>query len=1184
MKKPRKHKQLSNSFSTGGGGGQFESHVQASFVALMFTGGFAPCLPCWPINKIKLQGKFAGYDTDDLIVFVENTNSIQKRRMLAQIKHSISITEKNEVFSEVIQSAWNDFNNADVFTRNSDVIALITGPLSATDVDDVRPMLEWARHMENAEEFIRSVALTNFSSANKQKKLRAFRTQLQNANGGTPVTDNVLFQFLKHFHLLSYDLDVKAGVTLSLLHSLIGQHSQDNAQALWSRLVDEVQSANKNAGTITRDSLPDDLQDVFKQRVVEVIPEALSFVHPTPEKTNWNQHAYASDLAIANLLGTWNEKSEADIAIIQRFNVGNYDAWIGRLREILQLPDSPLALKNNKWSVKDRKALWESLGTRLFDSSLDIFRQCVITVLTERDPQFDLPSDNRFAANIHGKVLSHSLELRKGMAETLALLGNRPKPLSNCSQNKADTTAILAVREILDKAGWVLWGSLNHLLPTLAEAAPDEFLKAVEVALHQQPCPFEELFGQEGDGISGGNYLTGLLWALESLAWDQTFLVQACVILANLAAHDPGGSWSNRPANSLAHILLPWLPQTTASIEKRMVALVTIEKEVPSVAWKLVLSLLPNQLQSSSGTHKPTWRGTIPDDWEKGVSHKEYWEQVSSYAELAVSMARDDFEKLNELVNHLGNLPRPSFDEILALLSSEAITSKPEEERLTLWTRLADFALKHRRFSDAKWALDADTVSKIESIAAKLAPNNPLNLHRRLFSGNDFDLYEENGNWKEQREKLEQRRREAIQKILDYSGIDAVIQCAKSVESPSQVGRSLGSIADAMSDAIILPAFLVTEDKRLDQFVSGYVWSRHSKLGWSWVDEPDRSDWSKSQVATFLSYLPFTSEAWTRATVWLGHSEREYWSRTSANPYQTPGDLGPAVDKLIEFGRPRAALNCLDLMRQEEHPLDKVQIVKALMAAVSSEESSHAMDTYRIAEFIKTLQDDPSTNPDDLFRVEWAYLPLLNRYEDASPKLLERKLASDPKFFCEVIRLVYRSKKEEAAITVHSEHDKAFATNAWRLLHKWQTPPGAQPDGSFSQEQFRQWLHRTKKICVETGHLEVALIHVGQVLFYCPPDPQGLWIDKAAADALNNTDAEEMRSGFRTEIYNSRGFHRVDPTGKPERELAKEYRQKADQVENASYQRLAATLRKLAESYERDAERIIAEHPPRKTE
>ncbi len=843
----------------------------------------------------------------------------------------------------------------------------------------------------------------------------------------------------------------------------------------------------------------------------------------------------------------------------------------------MQQPERPLSLKNGRWRVIERKALWQALGTRLFDNNLDNFKQCVVNVLSERDPKFDLPSEERYAASIHGKVLKHSPELRKGMAETLALLGSKPDDLTNCSQNKPETIAVLAVREIFENADWVLWGSLNNLLPILAEAAPDEFLNAVENALQQSPCPFDELFSQEGNGITGGNYLTGLLWALEDLAWDQKFLVRVCVILGELASHDPGGNWANRPANSLTTILLPWFPQTTASIDKRKVALQTLQKEVPAVTWKLLLSLLPNQHQVSSGTHKPSWRNTIPDDWEKGVTQQEYWDQVFFYAELAVSMASHDMDKLNELVGNLQNLPKPSFDKVLEHLSSDAISSKPEEERLALWDSLTQVASKHRRFSAAKWALSSEIVSKIKGVATKIAPTNPLNLHHRLFSGRDFNLYEEKGNWEEQRQKLEERRQQAIKDILAYSGMDVIIQFAEAVESPWHVGYSLGVMAEAKIDESILPALLETENKKLAQFTSGYVWSRQQGDGWAWADRLDKSGWSLSQVGQFLSYLPFTEEAWARVNAWLGDSEREYWVRTSANPYQSHCDLGAAIDKLIEYRRPHAAINCLYTILHDKQPLDKSQSVKALLAAVSSTEPSYSMDVYHIVEIIKALQDDPGTDLEDLFRVEWAYLPLLDRHHDVSPKLLENRLA-DPAFFCEVIRLIYRSKKEDKSGKEPNEQEKNIATNAWRLLHEWRTPPGMQPDGVFSSEQFTEWLEYIKESCAESGHLEVALTHVGQVLIYCPPNPQGLWIDQTIADALNAKDAEEMRNGFRLELINSRGVHWVDPTGKPERELAERYRQKAEEVENAGYQRFATTLRGLAEDYDRDADRIVAEH------
>ena len=158
-------------------------------------------------------------------------------------------------------------------------------------------------------------------------------------------------------------------------------------------------------------------------------------------------------------------------------------------------------------SVTERKDLWRNLGGRVFDDDLNNLAQCAVTVLSERDPQFELPPKERYAARVHGKVLKYSPELRKGLAESLALLGVQPSDLNYCSQNKPESTAVLTVRQILKSADWVLWGSLDDLLPILAEASPDEFLTAVENALQQTPCPFDELFSQEGSGFTGRNYL-----------------------------------------------------------------------------------------------------------------------------------------------------------------------------------------------------------------------------------------------------------------------------------------------------------------------------------------------------------------------------------------------------------------------------------------------------------------------------------------------------------------------------------------------------------------------------------------------------------------------------------------------------------------------------------------------------
>ena len=85
-----------------------------------------------------------GYETDDLVVWVQDPAFSRQRRLLVQVKHRISITKTNATFASVIDAAWADFNNSGLFTQGEDRIASVTGPVTLRD-EEVRDLLEWAR-------------------------------------------------------------------------------------------------------------------------------------------------------------------------------------------------------------------------------------------------------------------------------------------------------------------------------------------------------------------------------------------------------------------------------------------------------------------------------------------------------------------------------------------------------------------------------------------------------------------------------------------------------------------------------------------------------------------------------------------------------------------------------------------------------------------------------------------------------------------------------------------------------------------------------------------------------------------------------------------------------------------------------------------------------------------------------
>ncbi|MEM6406600.1 MAG: hypothetical protein AAF669_08450, partial [Pseudomonadota bacterium] len=794
MKKPAKKQ--SNAFSTGGGGAHFEAHIQASFVALMLSGGYAPALPCWPIKKIKLQGKIDGYDTDDLIVSVTQKGGQETKKLLCQIKYSIKITKQDENFKGVIQSAWNDFNNPHIFKQGKDVIALITSHLTSTDTTNILWILEHARKTTDVNEFNLHVARANFSPPKCQEKLDVIKHHLQSANSGIDIADEQLYSFLRHFYILGYDLGSDSGVSLSLLQSHISQFNHQEPEHLWSYIVDIVQTWNQNAGTITIDNLPRNLIEAFRKPTAAAkILTDLVTIKSEPKETDWNQHPNATDFALASLIGSWNDKNSSDIEILSKITNQGYGIFTPKVREALVLPDKPFKHKNGIWNMPKRLDTWHKISTRLFDDDLERFKNVAIAVLSESDPSFDLPSDKRYFASIYGKTWTYSNPLRRGIAEGLAILRNHQSRLCNCSTNKADQICDEIVYALLYEADWIRWGSLNDLLPLLAEAAPDTFLKVIEKSISTELCPFDALFQQEDSGTFGGNYLAGLWWALEGLAWDEEYLVQVCVMLSELAERDPSDNWGNDPLSSLSTILLPWFPQTTASAEKQKTAIRIVIREQPTVGWKLLLSLLPKPHQMSFGSHKPMWRKSIPGDWEKSITREEYWEIVSFYSELAVTTAKDDLDKISKLIDNFGHLTKPACDNFLGFLNSKDVQQLPETQRLALWKRLTKFTGRHRKRAGKEGALKDDILIPIEAVAKSLVPQNPFIIHQHLFTHNDFELYEGNEGWETRQKILDERRKDAVQEILTLSGLDTIIRFASIVKAPKQVGLALATIS-----------------------------------------------------------------------------------------------------------------------------------------------------------------------------------------------------------------------------------------------------------------------------------------------------------------------------------------------------------------------------------------------------
>ena len=945
-----------------------------------------------------------------------------------------------------------------------------------------------------------------------------------------------------------------------------------NIVRLRSPMGHEIEPILKDAGF--PDARVKELSNIGGGRLSALIRNYLG-LGTSPSYANWK---IARHLAQANFAGRWNAKSPGDIEAMNKLLEKEYEEWIKEVRTDTLRSESPLIQIDEKWRFIPRGEAWNVLGSHMTDEDMDRLGDTSLMVLSERDPKFDLPKEDRYAANIHGKTLKYSSHIRNGLVETLALVGSRPDALSKCSQHKAEGVVIQVVRGLLDGANWERWASLDSLMPMLAEAAPDEFLDSIETALKDIfSTPFHAVFAQEGGGIMGGeSYMCGLLRALETLAWSEDHLSRVSVILADLASIDPGGSYANRPANTLTDIFLPWYFQTAASFEKRKAAIEAVLDEQPKVGWNLILALLPNNHGITTGCRQPTWREYIPQDWKGSVFKNEYREQIITLTELAINLAKQDVNRLVKLIDHLKDFPESAYEPILNHLSSKQIVDLPDADRLLIWEQLEEFVRVHRKFHDSHWVLPEDVVSRIEGVSNKLQPSDPEYKYRYLFS-KDFDLYEEKGNYEAKYENLEKDRRSAVLEIFSSKGLDRCLEFAKSVTMPNEVGHALAAVETDNIEDKILPNLLDSDEGCIERFVAGFISFKRCKFKAEWIDKVLEQGWSIVHKAKFLTHLLFSTDTWERVSYHLGDThEKLYWENVNVNPYGISDNLGVAIEKLIKYGREEAAVFCSASTVRGESFFDEDMAMRALLALIENPKGSNGIRGYQIVRLIKRLQKSELVNHDDLLNIEWNFLPLLGKPFSVSPITLEKKLANSPEFFAEVIGLIRNRERND--IEAPDEQRKNIATNADDLLSKWTLCPGVQDDGAFNIDAFNEWINESRRITEETGHAEVAQIRIGNMLTHSPSDPDGLWIHKSVAKVLNFRDTEKIRSGFSTGLFNQRGFHKYTH-GVEERKIAKGYQEKAEALDLSGFTRLATTVRELGVQYEREAERAEKRDP-----
>ncbi len=892
----------------------------------------------------------------------------------------------------------------------------------------------------------------------------------------------------------------------------------------------------------------------------------------------WADEPSGKLLLPALLAGAWDSRREGDRRVLEQLSGEAFDDFESRCARWAGFPDAPLRHAGTAWKIASPRDAWFRLAGLISRPHLEHFASAAKLVLGAADPRFELDPSERWLAALHGKLPEHSPWLASGLTETLLLLsmyGDRIRAVPNAQQFSNSI-----VSSLLADADDRRWWSVSPQLRTLAEAAPDTFLDAVDQSLARPDRPIMALFKEDG-GLMGGAHHSDLLWALEILAWSPQHISRAGQILARLATLDPGGQYANRPKNSLRSIFLLWHPQTNATLAERLRVLDRIRKYEPSAAWNLMLSILPRGYDTAQPTPKPRWRDFTVENVEV-VTHGLILDGAIELSKRLVQDAQLDPQRWAELVGHIPNLTPEWRRKTLTALSSASQSMPDDASRIPVWGALRQVLHHHRSFPEAQWALPAAELDKIEAVDRQVEPRDPVNQRSWLFSNKAQVLSGRRvENWEARDAELLAMRKTAIGELLSTDGFDAITRLANDAEDPFWVGFAFGqNTGDSLETDDVLRRTLGDSSPKIRNFATGLVVALLQRRGPDWpttlLSRARCEEWGEEIIVRLLLALPPEKNTWDRAASFGDAIRRGYWKKAHVY-WKSEGSEATeyGVQQLVEAGRAREAV---DFIAGSQRMVTGPLIARVLLEAANPSPQNgdvtvSTMFQWSVAQLLKRLDADDTVPETVIAQLEWMYLGLLE-HSERLPIVLHRAMSKDPAFFVQVLSAtcVAHSASAEDRAQI-SDEAKAVASHAYRLLQSWNTVPGA-TEAEIDGSALAFWVKEAHRLAQQSDREAVGDQYIGHVLSFSKSARDGIWPDLPVRSIIEEMNNRNIEKGMMIAIHNNRGVttRRLFDGGGQERGVAPQYRTWAAALKFA-WPTTSSLLERIARSFEEDAQR-----------
>ena len=270
-----------------------------------------------------------------------------------------------------------------------------------------------------------------------------------------------------------------------------------------------------------------------------------------PQNTaDWFKNEKLREIIPALLLGRWNVNNSGDREILEKLSGMPFNNYLELLMQWKDFADSPLLKIGDTWRLTSPLDLWDSLSGIVTENDFKLLSESFLQVYEYLDDQ-----DENYNGTVHIITSSstpkkYSSWAHEGLVQSLILISQYDNRLKLIKLQNSSIWVDTLIERLLENATGRHWIKWDQKLPLISEASPKSFLNALNASLQMKDMPIMSMFTSKRSFMGDSSNHTGLLWALEGLAWLPEYLFNATTILLKLSELDPG-------AVSYTHLTLP---------------------------------------------------------------------------------------------------------------------------------------------------------------------------------------------------------------------------------------------------------------------------------------------------------------------------------------------------------------------------------------------------------------------------------------------------------------------------------------------------------------------------------------------------------------------------------------------------------------------------------------------------